>query len=173
MVKRMAQRGGSDHQTGGDLLSPEVIGNPVEARRRAREKEAARRARRWYHARWIAINLVLVGASAWLCVHVLILRFITKELTSQAAVLVHADFEGSAPSAGPVAPLEHVPAGAKPREEPDHRRSRRELHGRPNPAHADSVTIKELGAQCVGGRVFRKTVTNGVTEIDEVTGLRC
>lgn len=143
------------------------------ARRRAREAEAARRTRGWYHARWIVINLVLIAASAWLYVHVLIPRFITKELTSQAAVLVHADYEGSAPSARSAAHSIQAKVSTNHRSAPDHRRTRRESQSTPKPDYADSATIKQLGAQCVAGRVFRKTVANGVTEITEVADLRC
>lgn len=167
----MAHHQGSDHRTGWDQFPPEAARGPVAARRHAREAEAARRARVWYHARWIVINLVLIAASAWLYAHVLIPRFITKELTSQAAVLVHADYEGSAPSARSAGHPMQVTVNT------NHRRHRitaaLESQSTPKPAYADSAMIKELGAQCVAGRVFRKTVTNGVTEITEVADLRC
>jgi hypothetical protein len=169
----MSNRRGSNHRTGWHLLPSEAVESPAAVRRRARETDAARRARRWDHARWIAINLVLIGVSAWLYVHVLIPRFITKEPASQAAAFVHAAQENSAPSATPAARPEYVRVGATPRHLPDHRRPRPEPRSTPKPVYATPAIIKELGARCVGGRVFRTTVTNGVTAIDEVAGLHC
>lgn len=158
------------HQTGlHDTWTPmaaEAFPDSASARRSARKVEAARRARIRYHARWIMINLVLIGAGAWLLVNVLIPRFITKELTTQAAALVHADYEGSAPDTRPASlrtPVASMPSSS----------SVRRASRAPRSAYADAAMLEELGAQCVDKRVFRKTVTKGVTEITEVIGLRC
>ena len=141
-------------------------------RRKAHAADAARRARVRYHARWIAINLVLIGASAWLYVNVLIPRFITKELSTQAAELVHADYDGSAPDVAN-RPSARVASATADRHAPLPRRSTHKSPANPRSAYADAATLEEMGAQCVDRRVFRKTVTNGVTEIAEVIGVRC
>jgi hypothetical protein len=137
-----------------------------------------KRARHWYHARWIAINVAVIAASAWVYAYVLIPRFITRELTVQAADLVRSDYDGSAPKSAPadgrVTTLLPQTSPAAPSNRTRLQRDRpRQPREEPRPAYANPSTVSELGGVCVAGRVFRSKVTNGVTEITEVADIRC
>ena len=154
-------------------LPSDVFAHAAAARRTSHANAAARRTRVWYYARWILINLVLIAVTAWLYVRVLIPHFITKELSVQAAVLVHADYENSAPGTGTRAAHQPSQSSRAPRQPPHEARRQQPSQATYKPARADAATLRKLDAQCLDGHVFRKTVTNDVTEITEVAGLEC
>ena len=175
----MAHRQGSDHRTGWDHVPPETTGSNLAARRHAREADAAKRARRWCHARWIALNVALIASTAWLFSAVLIPRFIVGET---AATRVAPDTwvadtpqqlsagGRDADSANHGSPAESL---SQPRVDLSQQRDRLRREPMITPAQQSAVdafnrAMREGRGSCIDSRAFERIERNGVTHIQEI-----
>lgn len=121
--------------------------------------------RGWYHARWIAINIALIGFLAWLYLHFLIPRYIDQPENRLSDGRRETPLEEVLPATGDTGASLHLSEARS--------RLRRDRQRTPRAAYANPETVAEMGGTCMGGRVFRSKVTKGVTVIMEVVGVRC
>lgn len=158
----------SDHGARWDQLSPEDAGGIVATRRHAREAEAAKRARHWHHAKWIAINVALIAFTGWLYAAFLIPRFIVGDTaaTRVAPNTWIADRPGQSPA-----------GDTKDRVNPDRGENhRRRIPSERQPTTADERAILERvhtakangRLRCIGGTPFEIIERNGVTHVEQI-----
>lgn len=129
---------------------------------------------RWrYHARWIAINLALIAATACVYRYYLIPRFILHKGETAQSVLPSGGVD-----AGALSVRTQSDAVAPTRPDQERRRAPPALAARssgPTQPELYRLTPRaaELGYRCIGGIAYRVQVVAGVTHAEADGSARC
>jgi len=153
-------------------------GGAMRTRGHAREATAAKRTRHWHHAKWIAINVVLIAFTGWLYAEYLIPRFIVGDTaaTRVAPDTWIADRPQVLPTASRVEPADQRSPAASTHQGSTHVAQERR---RPRPErnrareYLDAESLRIIDAECIAGTVVRKRVVDGVPEIANIPGTYC
>lgn len=159
----MATDQGSNRRAGWDQLPSPDAGSTLAARRHAREAEAAQRARRWYHARWIALNVALIALLAWLYLNFLIPRYIDQPENQYSAGRV-------APSTEPNDTAAFITAVTANLDQERHRLRRKPMLTPAQQSEADAFqrAMREGRGSCINGVPFQRVDRAGVTHIEQI-----
>lgn len=184
----------SHDATGWDRFHLEDVSRAPQNRHRSRQADAAKRARRWHHAKWIAINVALIAVTGWIYAEYLIPRFIVGDTaaTRVAPDVWIADRSNGEPKAPPGAnrrestspvaassrgDLDSSPGRHHPRRDQKPSQSAFARTDLPEPgpgprANAIDAAMKRGDFRCIGGRGYIIERTSAGTTVKD-TEMSC
>jgi len=174
MVERMEDRQGLDPWSRRNQIPSEATGSAVAARTHARTRGTPPASRFWYHARWIAINVAILAATAYVYAYHIIPRFQGVKSGSAGGDGRAAEITSGTPrnnGADITRPIdqERIRLG-RTRQRADRRPATPAL---PRSAFADERTMRELGATCIAGMAVRREMIDGVPSYTPIAGESC
>lgn len=146
------------------------------AHRRATARGTQPPSKFWHHAKWIAINVALIAATAYVYRYHLIPTFITPGMDQKPVWREGVGVEAARTNAA-------NPMTAHPDNPPRLRRERSRLPPFQQPAGHQPATpalnvitaqeAKSLGYRCIGGVAYRVQVIDGVTHASADSSVTC